>query len=214
MNGEMDGMAERRSGNRPFRGSPRFRSDGRRARFGAGTGRAQRKNRPRLGTVPGRDTGFTYLTVLVLVVIMGIGLSGAGRYWATTMKREREAELLFRGDRIRRALEAYHRFGGWPRELSEMTADRRVPVVRRFLRKVYRDPMTEDGRWTPILGPGGGIRGVHSPSAAVPLKTGNFPAGYERFEDAETYADWRFVARPDDAPAERPAPTPEEGAGS
>jgi type II secretory pathway pseudopilin PulG len=151
-----------------------------------------------------REGGFTYLAVLVLVVVMGIALSGTGQYWSTTMKRERETELLFRGDRIRRAIEAYHRFGGWPKDLEELVEDRRAPVVRRFLRKIYRDPMTKDGNWVLIQGRGGGIRGVHSASDGAPLKTGNFPPGYERFESAEAYADWRFVAGQDTAPAETP----------
>ena len=149
-----------------------------------------------------RESGFTYLTVLILVMVMGIALSGTGQYWSTTMKRERETELLFRGDRIRRAIEAYHRFGGWPRDLEELVEDRRVPVVRRFLRKIYRDPMAADGNWVLIQGQGGGIHGVHSASDDVPLKTGNFPPGYEQFESAETYADWRFVAGRNAAPAE------------
>lgn len=156
-----------------------------------------------------REGGFTYLTVLILVMVMGIALSGTGRYWSTTMKRERETELLFRGDRIRRAIEAYHRFGGWPKDLEELVEDRRVPVVRRFLRKIYRDPMAEDGNWVLIQGQGGGIRGVHSAGDEAPLKTGNFPPGYEQFESAETYADWRFVAGQDTAPAE-PAPAEPE----
>lgn len=157
-----------------------------------------------------RESGFTYLAVLVLVVVMGVALSGTGQYWSTTMKRERETELLFRGDRIRRAIEAYHRFGGWPRDLEELVEDRRVPVVRRFLRKIYRDPMVEDGNWVLIQGQGGGIRGVHSAGDGVPLKTGNFPPGYESFESAETYADWRFVAGQDAAPAEPPPETETE----
>jgi type II secretory pathway pseudopilin PulG len=157
----------------------------------------------------GREGGFTYLAVLVLVVVMGIALSGTGQYWSTAMKRERETELLFRGDRIRRAIEAYHRFGGWPKDLEELVKDRRVPVVRRFLRKIYRDPMAGDGNWVLIQGQGGGIRGVHSASDGVPLKTGNFPPGYEQFEAAETYADWRFVAGQNTAPAQPPLAEPE-----
>ncbi|MFP4032674.1 MAG: type II secretion system protein [Desulfococcaceae bacterium] len=156
-----------------------------------------------------REAGFTYLAVLVLVMVMGIALSGTGRYWSTTMKREREAELLFRGDRIRRAIEAYHRFGGWPKDLEELVEDRRAPVVRRFLRKIYRDPMAEDGNWVLVKGRGGGIHGVHSAGDDVPLKTGNFPPGYEQFESAETYADWRFVAGRNAAPAKPPPAEPE-----
>ena len=53
--------------------------------------------------------GFTYISALVFVAIMGIALSTAGGFWSTVMKREREQELLFRGDQILRAIESYYR---------------------------------------------------------------------------------------------------------
>ncbi|MBW2018320.1 MAG: type II secretion system protein [Deltaproteobacteria bacterium] len=95
-------------------------------------------------------SGFTYLSALILVAVMGIALGAAGRYWSTTVKREKEKELLFRGDQIRRAIESYYLSnpgsGGakYPLSLAHLLKDPRYHDVRRHLRKLYRDPMTED----------------------------------------------------------------------
>ncbi|HEY5514048.1 MAG TPA: type II secretion system protein, partial [Geomonas sp.] len=54
------------------------------------------------------SAGLTYIAALVMVVIMGIMLSKAAEYWTTTMQREREVELIFRGTQIRDAMRRYY----------------------------------------------------------------------------------------------------------
>lgn len=163
------------------------------------------------------EAGFTYLAVLAAVVVTGIALSGASQYWRILAQREREAELLFRGDRIRRAVEAYVRAtpagreDAYPKRLEDLLVDPRFPDIRKYLRKIYPDPMTPDGEWTLIPGPGGGLKGVASASEKKPFKTGNFPPPYEGFEQAEKYADWKFTFDRPAAPAAQPKPQPEEG---
>ena len=51
--------------------------------------------------------GFTYLFVMMLVVVMSISLMGVTQQWSVIMKRDREAELLFRGTRIKEAIERF-----------------------------------------------------------------------------------------------------------
>ena len=142
---------------------------------------------------------FSYITVLVFVSIMGITLSAASAYWSTTMKREKEKELLFRGDQIRRAIESYYNGapgkGGsqYPGSLKELLKDPRYLTPRKHLRKLYKDPMAVDREWGFVMVSGNRIKGVFSQSKEKPIKVGNFPAGYESFEKAETYSDWKFV---------------------
>jgi len=50
--------------------------------------------------------GFTYIGVLMLVAISGIGLAGVGIVWHQDTQREREKELLFIGEEYRRRLAA------------------------------------------------------------------------------------------------------------
>lgn len=163
---------------------------------------------------PGRK-GFTYITALIFVAVVGISLNVAGMYWSTVVKREKEKELLFYGDQIRQAIESFAQSspGGkspeYPRSLNDLLRDPRYPNVRRHLRKIYKDPMTPEGQWGYVLASQGRIKGVFSKSKDRPLKTGNFLPPYEKFEKAETYADWKFVFVPEQQ-TQTPAPAPEE----
>ena len=69
-----------------------------------------------------------------------------------------------------------------------------MPV--RHLRRQYVDPMTGKANWGLVEAPGGGVKGVYSRSEDAPIKTGNFLLKNEEFENAERYADWKFVHSP------------------
>jgi type II secretory pathway pseudopilin PulG len=115
-----------------------------------------------------RQRGFTYVWLLVAVAVMAAGLAAIGEVAATAAKREREAELLFVGDEFARAIAEYHASSPgapqYPQKLEELLADNRYPNARRYLRRVYRDPMTGRADWGLVRGPGGGIVAVHSQS--------------------------------------------------
>ena len=157
------------------------------------------------------QAGFVYMGLLVFVAIMGIGLSATGMVFHQQAQREKEAQLLFAGDEIRRAIGLYYEKspGGvkqFPRTLDDLLLDQRYPGVQRYLRRVYVDPMTGSPDWVLISAPDGGISGVHSASSGQPLKAGNFPAGDEDFNDKHSYAAWKFVyAVPDIAAETGPA---------
>ena len=119
-----------------------------------------------------RPRGFTYLWLLLLVAIGSVSLVALGQLWHTTGQRERERELIFRGEQIARGLAAYHAASGvgpprWPRTLDEVVQDKRGPVDRHHLRQRYADPMAPDGQWALITDGQGGITGVHSTSQAL-----------------------------------------------
>jgi len=150
----------------------------------------------------GGTQGFTYISALVFVTVVGIGLSTAGGFWSTVVKREREQELLFRGDQIVRAIDSYYRQTPgnrppeYPKSLKDLMKDTRYPAVRRHLRRAYPNPLSKEGNWEYILDRRGSIRGVFANSSEHPTKTGRFPAGYERFEKATVYSEWRFIHEP------------------
>lgn len=146
--------------------------------------------------------GFTYLGALIIVVILSISLTAASKYWSTVVQREREKELIFRGDKIRRAIESYYksapagRIFAYPQSLQSLIKDERYLDTRKHIRKIYLDPMAEDGEWALVRDSKGGIKGVFSRSKKKPIKVGNFPSEYFDFEKAKTYADWKFVFLP------------------
>src|SRR5436190_5065653 len=143
------------------------------------------------------EFGFTYIAVLVLLAIIGIGLSATGVVFHHQAQREKEKQLLFVGEQIRRAIGRYYENapgGGkrFPQALEDLLRDDRRLGVHRYLRQAYRDPMTNAKDWVLLRAPDGGIMGVHSAMTQKPLKRDGFPAGYEHFKDKDSYEEWIF----------------------
>jgi type II secretory pathway pseudopilin PulG len=144
----------------------------------------------------GEPRGFTYIGLLVLISLIGLALAAAGEVAATAAQREREAQLLWAGHQYRAAIARY--WSGtrsYPRALEDLLgAAPDAPVQVRYLRRLYRDPMTNAVDWTLLRTPDGiGILGVASRSTRAPLKSAHFDDGDVDFDKATTYGDWQFT---------------------
>ncbi len=154
-----------------------------------------------------RCAGFTYLGLLFLIAMMGFALTVVSEMWHTVQQREKESELLFVGDQFRRAIGLYNAgAAGYPHRLEDLLKDPRFPDVRRYLRKVYSDPMTGRPEWGLVKGDGDAIIGVHSLSEAEPLKKKGFSKLDNSFEGKSKYSEWVFAARAGQAAAITPVP--------
>lgn len=158
------------------------------------------------------QSGFTYLFVLMLIALIGMGLAAAGTLWRTDAQRAREAELLFIGDQYRRAIRSYYELDPvqprLPESVDDLLQDDRRPNIVRHLRRPWRDPLT-GGDLALIRAPdGAGIVGVHSRATARPFKRAGFPTQDEAFAKADHYADWHFVFVPPATQAAGVASTP------
>ena len=152
--------------------------------------------------------GFTYIGVLILAAVLGVGLAGLGQLWSMQAQRDREQELLFVGAQFRTAILSYSAATPagkprYPRDLDDLLDDKRHPVTRRHLRQLYPDPLTGKPDWEIVRGADGGIFAVHSRSSALPMKVSNFPPQFAAFEHAVTYRDWVFGAPPPGSPSQR-----------
>lgn len=148
---------------------------------------------------PRRERGIAYLGVLLLVGTLALGATQAARIWKTAQQRDREAQLLFVGDQIRRAIASYYNSAEgsrFPPSLDALVDDRRGPRPMRHLRRVYPDPLTLTREWGLIEAPEGGVMGVYSRAAGRPLKRQGFPDDYASFDNKDAYANWAFVYRP------------------
>jgi type II secretory pathway pseudopilin PulG len=88
----------------------------------------------------GQDSqrGFAMAALLVSVGVMMLLMSVAMPVWRHEMQREKEAELVFRGEQYARAINLYQRKmgpGNFPPNID-------ILVQQRFLRKKYKDPIT------------------------------------------------------------------------
>jgi type II secretory pathway pseudopilin PulG len=143
------------------------------------------------------QAGFTLIGALVLAALMGLGAVAYAELASHAAQREKEAELLFRGDQYRLAIESYYRHGEtYPQRLEELLEDSRHPQPVRHLRKLYPDPITGSTDWGLVRAPEGGIMGVFTQSEAEPVKKGNFLPRDEAFAGARRYMDWQFFYRP------------------
>jgi type II secretory pathway pseudopilin PulG len=142
-----------------------------------------------------REGGFTYIGLLMAVVVMGLMLTVASRVWSTTEQRERETQLLWVGHAYRLAIASYFAHGHqYPATLQQLLLDDRQPVPFHHLRKLYFDPMTGQADWTLVITPSGaGIMGVASSSQRTPIKRQGFDLIDATFKDAECYCNWKFV---------------------
>jgi type II secretory pathway pseudopilin PulG len=150
-----------------------------------------------------RTQGFTYIGVLLATAILTAGVGLAIEALHTTLRREREADLLHIGVQYQRAIMLYYegsptRQPRYPRELKDLVRDDRYPTTRRYLRKIYPDPIT-GAEWGIMKAPDGGIMGIYSSSTARPLKLRGAAA---------TYQDWKFAYVPATAGSKQPAVPP------
>jgi hypothetical protein len=148
------------------------------------------------------NQGFAYLWTLMLVALMGVGLVVASEIYSTTLRRDKERELIFIGREFRNAIGRYYESnltGGqrqYPTSLESLLKDSRFPNARRYLRRIYTDPMTGKNEWGLVLVKGQ-IMGVHSLSDTAPIKQDNFEAAEATFRGKEKYSEWTFTYPPD-----------------
>lgn len=143
--------------------------------------------------------GFALLAVLVALALLALATQGVTWVLSQQAMREREAELLRRGQAYAQAIADFHAASpgsikGFPREIAELLEDRRFLGVRRHLREPYADPIGTD--WQFVLGPDGTIRGVHSASTRAPIRSAPIDLGHVQLPAAERYSDWKFVHGP------------------
>ncbi len=98
---------------------------------------------------PCLEKGFVYLWALFAVVLAGVAMAGAGQMWQVKSQREKEAELMFIGEEFRKAIMSYYNANSkqYPASLEDLLKDSRSVNIKRHLRKIYIDPMTNTSEW-------------------------------------------------------------------
>ncbi len=138
-------------------------------------GRATRSSRT--------EGGYTLAVVVVFTSVLLVFLSEAALNWQTAMKREREEELIFRGKQYQRALVLWYAHWsktlGTPQVVYPSTIDALLNTNnKRFLRRKWKDPITND-EWRLIkVGPNNRpLLTVLPTPAAESMRAGQNPYG-------------------------------------
>jgi type II secretory pathway pseudopilin PulG len=143
--------------------------------------------------------GFTYVGLLILLVIMAIISTVALQIGGVTHRRVAEESLLNVGHEFSLALDSYKRASknGEPDEpasLQDLLRDPRFPGEVRHLRKLYHDPLTGQADWGILRSEDTRrIIGIFSLSSAKPIKIANFDLALQDFSGKSSYQEWVFT---------------------
>lgn len=94
----------------------------------------------------GGQRGYAMAALLVSIAVMGVLMSVAMPAYRHLAIREKEAELVFRGEQYARAIALYRAKNG-----NQFPPSVDVLVQGKYLRKKYKDPMSPDGEFRTIL---------------------------------------------------------------
>ncbi len=103
--------------------------------------------------------------LVVIIAIMSISMGVAVQTASFQMQREREAELIFRGEQFVEAIRLYkQKYGRYPMRLKEI-----YEAKPRVIRKKWKDPITDSENWGLVfLGQEGGQLGQQGRQLAGP----------------------------------------------
>jgi len=123
------------------------------------------KVRGQAGSTCSREQGYAMAVLLVAMSVAAVMMTVAMPVWKQMAQREKEEELIFRGQQYVRALRL---FGMKYANASPPNID--VLVDQRFLRKKFKDPVTNDD-FQPLLA------GQGTPGSATNAQGGTQPGG-------------------------------------
>lgn len=125
------------------------------------------------------DSGYMLLVLMIAVAVLTITMLSVARNYRRSILRDREVEMIHRGEQYMRAVQRYYRKNGsYPPNLDALENTNKV----RYLRKKYKDPMTPDGEWKPVyqtdvkLGVGG-LMATGAQTSGNPLQANANQAG-------------------------------------
>lgn len=161
----------------------------------------------------GRCQGFTYIGLLLAVALLGTLAMTAVSHWHLQSQRDKEQELLFVGNEFRQAIARYaaatkDKGRPFPMRLEDLLLDDRTVEQRRYLRRIYADPMTGRAEWGLVRLANGQIIGVHSLAEGQPVKQAGFRPRDQGFAGKSKYSEWLFLASGSAARLPSAAPLP------
>jgi len=127
-----------------------------------------------------QQRGFTYLWLLLVLAIGAATLAALGERASAAVHRDREAELMFRGHAIARAISAYQAATPGeakvlPRSLEDLLVDRRGARPLHHLRRLYVDPFTGRADWVLVKNAAEQIESVRSRAETAAMRVVDLP---------------------------------------
>jgi len=160
------------------------------------------------------ESGYAMAALLVAMALMALLMSVAMPTWRQANQREKEAELVWRGEQYDRAVQLYRKKFSTP---GPPNLD--ILVDQKFLRKKYKDPITgSDFELKPVSPLGNLPQGAAAPGAPGPsppqqrraegqliggVKSKSKAKSIRVLNGRDRYDQWEFTYKPYNA---NPAP--------
>lgn len=137
-----------------------------------------------------KSRGYTLSVLLIMIVGLGVLLSRAHLWAPTQINREREAELIYRGEHLARGIAIFRqKTGRYPNSLSEVAALR-----PRVVREEYKDPMTKDGEWDFIYNVPTATSGNNEGLPIIGVRSKSNKDSVKLYRNKSLHSDWEFSA--------------------
>ncbi len=130
--------------------------------------------RIRSASTAGRESGYNLVVLMVAITVMNILIAASLPLWSRMIQHDKEEELVFRGLQYAEAIRVFrNRFQRAPIRLEEL-----IESKPRCIRQLWKDPMTEDGKWRVLY------ENVQQPPGTItPQQPGEGGPGDGSFDD-------------------------------
>ena len=148
---------------------------------------------------PPLSGGYAMIALMIAVTVLAIFMLMAVPLWQTAMQREAEEELMFRGRQYVTAIGLYLK-----NHNNLYAQNLEVLHLEKFLRQLYKDPMTDDGGWDLVFQdssagaakllvvPAGQAKAYFGRAVLVGVCSTSPETGFREYRGKKKYNEWAF----------------------
>jgi type II secretory pathway pseudopilin PulG len=147
------------------------------------------------------DGGYIMVVLLISMAVTAVWMTAALPSWRQQVIREREAELIFRGEAYARAIQLYRQ-----KNNQNLPPNIDILVSQKYLRKKYKDPITGKdflvvggvglqpggGVGVPQTGPGAPPNGSLGSVGIIGVRSTSNEQSIRIYNNQQTYSQWAF----------------------
>lgn len=148
---------------------------------------------------PLRNGGYAMIALIIAISLLTIFMLMAMPLWQTAMQREAEEELIFRGRQYVTAVGLYLK-----KHNNLYAQNFGILHLEKFLRQLYKDPMTADGTWDLVFQdnsagaaklmvvPAGQAKAYLGRATLVGVCSTSPETGFREYRGKKKYNEWAF----------------------
>jgi type II secretory pathway pseudopilin PulG len=146
-----------------------------------------------------RDKGYAMIALMIAITVLTVFMLMAVPLWQTALQREAEEELLFRGRQYVTAIGLYLK-----KHNNLYAQNLEILHLEKFLRQMYKDPLSDDGRWDLVFQdssapkakllvvPAGQAKAYVGRAALVGVCSTSPETGFREYRGKKKYNEWAF----------------------